>query len=185
MLNYILKHDLLGGYMKKIILLLVLSIFLVSACAKQNPNDLVGGGTPVPQQPTSTNQVSQQSPQQNIQTTTTNSAATPPTTPAPSNSGAQDSTSGVVKEFKMTAKQFAFEPSTIEVNKGDKVKLIVTSTDVPHGIAIPEYGINQRLEPGNPVTIEFTADKQGTFTAFCSVFCGSGHSAMKGKIIVK
>ena len=85
----------------------------------------------------------------------------------------------------MTAKQFAFEPSTIEVNKGDKVRLIVTSADVPHGIAIPEYGINERLDPGKPVTIEFTADKQGTFTAFCSVFCGSGHSDMKGKIIVK
>ena len=132
--------------MKKIILLLVLSILLISSCAKQNPADLVGQGTPVPQ---------------------------------------DSMQSGEVKEFKMTAKQFAFEPSTIEVNKGDKVRLIVTSTDVPHGIAIPEYGINQRLEPGQPVTIELTADKQGTFTAFCSVLCGSGHRDMKGKIIVK
>ena len=93
--------------------------------------------------------------------------------------------SGEVKEFKMTAKQFAFEPGVIEVNKGDKVRLIVTSVDVPHGISIPEYGINERLDPGKPVKIEFTADKQGTFTAYCSVFCGSGHSSMKGKLIVK
>jgi len=92
---------------------------------------------------------------------------------------------GQVKEFKMTAKQFAFEPEIIEVNKGDKIRLIVTSVDVPHGIAIPEYGINERLNPGEPVAIEFIADKEGTFTAFCSVFCGSGHSNMKGKIIVK
>ena len=89
------------------------------------------------------------------------------------------------KEFKMTAKQFQFDPATIEVNKGDRVRLIVTSVDVPHGIGIPEYDINERLDPGKPVTIEFTADKQGTFTAYCSVFCGSGHSNMKGKIIVK
>jgi len=141
--------------MKKMILLLILGVFLISACAKQNSTDLVGGGIPVPQ---------------NTQTT------------AETNGGAS---SGAVKEFKMTAKQFAFEPSTIEVNKGDKVKLIVTSTDVPHGMAIPEYGINERLDPGKPVAIEFTADKQGSFTAFCSVFCGSGHSNMKGKIIVK
>lgn len=131
--------------MKKTILFLVLSVFLLSACAQKAEN-LVGGGTPVPQ------------------TTTTNN--------------------GDVKEFKITAKQFAFEPATIEVNKGDKVRLIVTSVDVPHGIAIPEYGINERLDPGKPKTIDFTADKQGTFTAFCSVFCGSGHSAMKGKVIV-
>ena len=137
--------------MKKIILLIVfvLGIFLVSACTQQKNSEIVGQGTPVPQQ----------------QQTKTQST-------------------GEVKEFKITAKQFAFEPSTIEVNKGDKVRLIVTSVDVPHGIAIPEYGINQRLEPGQPATIEFVADKQGTFTAFCSVFCGSGHSSMKGKIIV-
>ena len=89
-----------------------------------------------------------------------------------------------VKEFKMTAKQFEFDPSTIEVNKGDKVRLIVTSTDVPHGIAIPEYGINQRLDVGKPATIEFTAEKSGSFAAFCSVACGAGHRDMKGKIIV-
>jgi len=133
--------------MKKIILLMVLCIFLISACAKQSRN-IVGGGSAVPQ-------------------------------------NAQTASNGVVKEFKMTAKQFAFDPATIEVNKGDKVRLVVTSTDVPHGIAIPEYGINERLDVGKPVTIEFTADKQGTFTAFCSVICGAGHKDMKGKIIVK
>ena len=162
--------------MRKIIFLLMFVIFLISACAQQNPKDLVGGGSTIPKQ-TNNNQVSQQSPQQNTQTT----AITPPTIQTATT---PTTATGTVKEFKMTAKQFAFEPSAIEVNKGDKVRLIVTSTDVPHGIAIPEYGINQRLDPGKPETIEFTADKQGSFTAFCSVFCGSGHSAMKGKIIV-
>ena len=137
--------------MKKVMMLLVLSVFLVSACTQQKqlerPEDLVGQGTPVPEQ--------------------------------------VSKPSGEVKEFRMTAKQFAFEPSTIEVNKGDRVKLTVTSLDVPHGIAIPEYGINERLDPGKEVKIEFTAEKEGTFTAFCSVFCGSGHSSMKGKIVVK
>ena len=153
--------------MKKIILLLVLSVFLVSACAQQKSaeisEDLVGQGTPVPQQ----QETKQQAPTGDVQ------------------SVEETAPSGQVKEFKMTAKQFAFEPSTIEVNKGDRVRLIVTSIDVPHGIAIPEYGINERLDPGQPKTIEFTAEKEGTFTAFCSVFCGSGHSNMKGKIVVK
>lgn len=148
--------------MKKIVLLLVLSIFLISACAQQKvekPEDLVGQGTPVPEQET------QQETEQQTQQET------------------QQSTS--IKEFTMTAKQFTFTPESIEVNKGDKVRLIVTSLDVPHGFSIPEYGINERLDPGKPVTIEFTADKEGTFTAFCSVFCGSGHSNMKGKLIVR
>ena len=89
------------------------------------------------------------------------------------------------KEFQITARDFEFDPPTIEINKGDNVRLIVTSVDVPHGFSIPEYGINERLDPGKPTTIEFLADKEGTFTSFCSVFCGSGHSNMKGKIIVK
>ena len=135
--------------MKRAILLFVLSLFLISACTQQK-QDLVGGGTPVPQQ-----------------------------------EKVADKPSGEVKEIKVTARQFQFEPSAIEVNKGDKVRLIVTSVDVPHGISIPEYGINERLNPGTPVTIEFTAEKEGTFTTFCSVFCGSGHSNMKGKIVVK
>ena len=149
--------------MRKIIVLLLISIFLVSACTQQKPEDLVGQGTPVPQQ-----EIKQQVPAGDAQVE--EKIVVP---------------SSEVKEFKMTAKQFQFEPSTIEVNKGDKVKLIVTSVDVPHGISIPEYGINERIDPGKPVTIEFTADKEGTFTAFCSVFCGSGHSNMKGKIIVR
>ena len=78
-----------------------------------------------------------------------------------------------------------FDPGIIEVNKGDRVRLIVTSIDVPHGISIREYGINERLDVGKPKVIEFTADKEGTFTAFCSVFCGSGHANMKGKLVVR
>ncbi len=106
-------------------------------------------------------------------------------TPVQESNGQGESQGGGFKEFKITAKQFAFEPSSVEVNKGDKVRLIVTSIDVPHGMSIPEYGINERLEPKKPVTIEFTADKQGTFNAFCSVFCGSGHRSMKGSVVVK
>lgn len=136
--------------MRKFVLFLVLSVFLLSACSRQNPEELAGQGTPVPD-----------------------------------NLNGNTDKPGTTKEFRMTAKQFAFEPATIEVSKGDRVRLIVTSTDVPHGISIPEYGINERLDVGKPVAIEFTADKEGTFTSFCSVFCGSGHSSMKGKIVVK
>src|SRR3989344_3376669 len=71
---------------------------------------------------------------------------------------------GDVKEFRITARQFAFEPETIEITKGDRVRLIVTSVDVSHGLSIPEYGINERINPGQPVAIEFVAGKEGNFT---------------------
>ncbi len=90
-----------------------------------------------------------------------------------------------VKEFMISAKRFDFTPSTITMDKGDQVRLKITSTDVTHGFAIDEYGIDERLPPNQEVVIEFTADKAGTFTFYCSVFCGSGHSTMKGQLIVE
>jgi len=152
--------------MKKIMLFIVLAVFLASACSQkpaEKPEDLIGKGNPV---------------ESNMPVP---GETTKETEVVAENKPAAES----VKEFKITAKRFQFEPSTIEVNKGDRVRLLVTSTDVPHGIAITEYGINERLDPGKEVKIEFTADKEGTFTAFCSVFCGSGHSGMKGRLIVK
>lgn len=97
--------------------------------------------------------------------------------------GPQTSSTGV-KEFSMTAKQWKFEPNSITVNQGDLVRLKITSIDVAHGIAIPDYGINEYLSPGQTVDIEFTADRKGTFRFACSVSCGVGHSGMSGKIIV-
>ena len=91
----------------------------------------------------------------------------------------------VVKRFTMTASKWEFEPSTITVNKGDKVIIEVTSIDVTHGFLLQEFNIEERLEPNKPVLIEFIADKTGTFTFKCNVPCGSGHSNMKGTLIVK
>ena len=73
-----------------------------------------------------------------------------------------------VIEIRMTAKRWQFEPATITVNQGDKVKLLITSIDVAHGIAIPHFGINQRLSPGQTTTIEFVANQRGNPETFCS-----------------
>ena len=89
------------------------------------------------------------------------------------------------KEFHITAHQFAFEPEIIEVQSGDKVRLVITSKDVAHGFALPEYGINVRIDPGETEIVEFVADKEGTFTIVCSVFCGADHGEMNAQLIVK
>lgn len=90
-----------------------------------------------------------------------------------------------VREIAMTAKQWEFIPSNITVNKGDKVRLIITNTDVAHGFSLSQFNVRQRLEAGKTTTVEFTADTSGTFTFFCSVLCGIGHTDMKGTLIVK
>jgi cytochrome c oxidase subunit II len=90
-----------------------------------------------------------------------------------------------VKEFTMKAVQWDFQPSVITVKEGDTVKISITSEDVTHGIRLSEYGISENLKPGKTTTIEFVADKKGTFSFFCSVPCGSGHRQMKGTLIVE
>lgn len=95
------------------------------------------------------------------------------------------SSEGETKEFSMIARQWEFDPPVITVNEGDTVRLIIRSVDVTHGIAIPQFGINRQLMAGQTTTIQFVADKAGTYTFFCSVFCGAGHSEMKGTLIVQ
>lgn len=96
----------------------------------------------------------------------------------------QVSTPGI-KEFTITAESWKFSPSTITVNEGDTVKLHIKSIDISHGFGLPEFGITERLEPGVIVDVEFVADKKGTFTFSCTVFCGIGHSGMNGQLIVE
>ncbi|GEM_PF-2553067 len=90
-----------------------------------------------------------------------------------------------VKEFIVVASKFKFEPSTLTVNKGDRVRLTLKSADVSHGLGISEFGVNLAVGAGEQKTMEFTADKEGTFNFACSVYCGSGHLEMSGKLIVK
>lgn len=114
-------------------------------------------------------------------------APTPvPTSPdAPSSGGTGAVTStGATKEFNVVASQFAFDPDTITVDKGDTVIIHVTSADVPHGFAIEGYNVNVAFDKGETKTVTFVADKAGTFQFFCSVPCGSGHRSMKGQLVV-
>ena len=98
---------------------------------------------------------------------------------------AEQTPSSAYHEFKMTAKNYEFDPSVITVKKGEKVRLFITATDRDHGIKIQGYDIDQVLKKGATATIEFTADKAGTFEFKCSVYCGMGHRKMKGKLIVE
>ncbi len=97
----------------------------------------------------------------------------------------EESTTTPVKEFSMIAKKWQFDPSTINVKQGDKVRLKIKSIDVAHGFSLLDFNINENLEPEKEVVVEFIADKKGEFTFFCSVLCGQGHSGMKGKLVVE
>ncbi|MEK6959198.1 MAG: cupredoxin domain-containing protein [archaeon] len=87
-----------------------------------------------------------------------------------------------VKEIKVDAFRFGYNPSTIEVNSGNRVRILINNTDTTHGMRIPD--LNLRSTNGDTV-LEFVAEKTGEFKWYCAVMCGEGHSAMGGTLIVK
>ena len=87
--------------------------------------------------------------------------------------------SNEVKEFRIDAFRFSYNPNNIKVKKGDKVKIIINNTDTTHGIRIPE------LDIADNNVLEFIAEKSGQFTWFCNNFCGDGHPQMQGTLIVE
>jgi cytochrome c oxidase subunit 2 len=93
------------------------------------------------------------------------------------------------KVFEVVAKRFAFEPATIEVIEGDRVRLVVRSADGPHGVEIKKFNVKKavpRAKPGDSsVIIEFVASEPGSFPILCSEYCGNGHEDMKGTLVVQ
>lgn len=92
---------------------------------------------------------------------------------------------GEIREIEVTAQQFSFTPNPIRVKLGEMIRLKIKSLDVAHGFSLPEFGINEILQPGKEIQVEFQATRKGSFQFFCSVVCGLDHSGMRGTLIVE
>ena len=90
----------------------------------------------------------------------------------------------VERFFRVEASRFAYSPSTLKVNPGDRVTLELASTDVVHGLAVDGYGLQVSADPGQTARLTFIADRSGAFRFHCSVTCGPLHPFMIGKIQV-
>ncbi len=100
--------------------------------------------------------------------------ATPTTSPTPS-----------IKEFTIDGKKFSFTPSTMIVNKGDTVRIVFKNSEGLHDLKIDEFNVaTKQIKEGATETIEFVADKVGSFEYYCSV---GNHRAqgMKGTLTVQ
>ncbi|MDP2950734.1 MAG: cupredoxin domain-containing protein [Chloroflexota bacterium] len=89
-------------------------------------------------------------------------------------------------EFTLVGHNGQWGPDVIRVTEGETVRLRLTSADVVHGFALKAYGIEvDEVYPGKVKTIEFVADKPGTFLFACTIVCHPGHRHMEGEIIVE
>ena len=89
-----------------------------------------------------------------------------------------------IHEIQITASRYAFQPVTIQVNAGERVRVVIRSTDGVHGFSIPALKIDVQVpKGGDPVAVEFTAPAAGRYDIACSEFCGSGHGHMKAVLV--
>lgn len=93
---------------------------------------------------------------------------------------------GESKEIYIRAFRYGYDPSTITINKGDHVTLVVEAQDSIHGLYIEGYDIKvEDITPGSPVKIEFTANYVGTFRIRCATLCGALHPFMISQLTVQ
>ncbi|HLC31158.1 MAG TPA: plastocyanin/azurin family copper-binding protein [Candidatus Nanoarchaeia archaeon] len=77
------------------------------------------------------------------------------------------------------------ENPDIKVKKGDKIRIEFTSSEGFHDWKLDEFNAaTAKINAGGSSSVEFIADKTGTFEYYCSV---GQHRAngMKGKLIVE
>ena len=73
----------------------------------------------------------------------------------------------------------------IKVRKGDRVIFRMISSDVYHGVSLPAFGITEAIiKPGDITTVDFVADKVGSFPFFCTIRCGLVHDNLQANLTV-
>ena len=101
--------------------------------------------------------------------------------PAPTTTG---TSSADAREIVLTSSNFTFEPSTITVKKGEKIRIKLKNVEGLHDWKVDEFNAaTERINGEAETFIEFTPDKTGTFEYYCSV--GSHRQmGMKGMLTV-
>jgi cytochrome c oxidase subunit 2 len=67
---------------------------------------------------------------------------------------------------------------------GQPVHMLLRSTDVLHNFTVPQFRVKMDLVPGLVTYQWFTPTEPGTYEILCEELCGTGHFAMRGKVVV-
>jgi cytochrome c oxidase subunit 2 len=76
------------------------------------------------------------------------------------------------------------EGGELHLPVGTPVKVLLRSIDVLHDFYVPEFRAKMDLVPGLVTYFWFTPTRTGTFEILCAELCGTGHSQMRGTVIV-
>jgi cytochrome c oxidase subunit 2 len=68
---------------------------------------------------------------------------------------------------------------------GRPVKVVMRSHDVLHDFFVPQFRARMNIVPGQQSTFWFTPTLPGRFESMCAQLCGTGHSNMRGYVVVE
>lgn len=91
-----------------------------------------------------------------------------------------------VKEIAVSGTEFSFNPQTVTVKSGEKVRLTFRNIgNAPHDWTIEGLGLKTKvIGSGAQDSLEFTAPARGTYNVYCSV-PGHREAGMVGKLIIE
>ncbi len=84
----------------------------------------------------------------------------------------------------LLARMWSFYPDLI-LKKGQTYTVWYSSVDVTHNPQIAGQRLSFQAVPGHAQGVTLTPNTTGTFLVYCGEYCGVGHQAMMGKIIVE
>ena len=83
------------------------------------------------------------------------------------------------------AESGGWTPDTLKAEVGKPLHLRLTSDDVVHGFAVGQMDMQSvNVMPGKVTEVTLTFDKPGTYTFYCTRWCGLNHWRMRGTIEV-
>ncbi len=83
------------------------------------------------------------------------------------------------RRIEIAASKFSYSPNQITLKKDEPVVLVLHSTDVTHGLVIPELNVAvTEIKKGKDAEVPLTPTKTGKFTGQCAHFCGTDHGKM-------
>jgi nitrite reductase (NO-forming) len=98
--------------------------------------------------------------------------------------GTEQTTQNNEKMFTVIGENFSFTPNTIEVKKGDTVKITFQNKKGFHDWVIDEFqSRTKQIKTDEEETIQFVANKVGSFEYYCSVG-NHRQMGMKGTLLV-
>jgi mono/diheme cytochrome c family protein/plastocyanin len=78
-----------------------------------------------------------------------------------------------------------WNPDVLRAEVGKPLHLSLTSDDVVHGFAVGQMDMQAvDIEPGKVTDVTLAFDKPGTYTFYCTRWCGVNHWRMRGTIEV-